>query len=613
MVQGLYGYHGYILRVELSTGNITKEAIDEPFCRRYLGGAGFVAYYLWKEVGPEVDALSPDNRLIFALGPVSGLALPGAARNCIGAKSPVTGGIAKSEVGGFWMAELKRSGYDAIIVEGKASQPVYLRINDGTAEIKDASQLWGKTTGETEAAIRTEVGDNRIHVAMIGPAGENLVRYACIMQGCHDAAGRGGLGAVMGSKNLKAIAVRGHKLPPVVDTEKVKEIRQELTHPYPQSEYGTGGPYMVPNERAGDLPIRNFRDGSFPEVTQIHGGVIKDTIRIGMEGCFACPVRCKKVVKVEEPYSVDPLYGGPEYETLAALGSDCGIGDLRAIAKGNELCNAYSLDTISTGSTIAFAIECYERGLITKKDTGGIELSWNSPDIMLNLIELIARREGFGDALAEGTARLARKIGPSTRDFALHVKGLEPGMHDPRIGSGLALGFMVSPTGADHCVSMPDTPLSHEIPFKQFHALGWDRPPGANELSARKTAIFRHSQFWNIITDSLVVCQFPNISFDQTVELLKAITGWDTGLMELMQVAERILTLMRLFIIREGATRDDDMLPRRLFQPTKGGGQDNLTIDPSDYVKMRDYYYTLMGWDTEGVPLPEKIKELAIE
>jgi aldehyde:ferredoxin oxidoreductase len=607
------GYNGYILRANLSDNTLAKEPIDGSFCRKYLGGAGFIAYYLWKELQPGIDALSPDNKLIFALGPLSGLTLPGAARNCIGAKSPLTGGIAKSEVGGFWMAELKRGGFDAIIVEGKSAGPVYLWVHDGEAEIRDAASLWGKTVSETEAGIRSELGDEHVQVAGIGPAGERLVRFACIMQGCHDAAGRGGLGAVMGSKNLKAVAVRGHTLPPLVDADKVKEIRRQLTHPYSQSEFGTGGPYMVPNERAGDLPIRNFRDGVFPEVSQIHGGVIKDTIRIGMEGCFACPVRCKKVVKCEEPYNVDPVYGGPEYETLAALGSDCGIGDLRAIAKANERCNAYSMDTISTGSTIAFAMECYEKGLITKADTGGLELTWGNADAMLQLIELIARREGFGDLLAEGTARLSRKIGPASRSFALHVKGLEPGMHDPRIGSGLALGFMVSPTGADHCVIMPDGPLSNEVPFQPFHALGWTRPPGANELSPHKTAIFRQAQFWNIIADSLVVCQFPNISFDQTVELVKAVTGWDTGLMELMQIGERIVTLMRLFIVREGVTRADDLLPERFFHPTRGGGQEKLKINPADYEKVRDYYYTLMAWDASGVPLPEKVKELAIE
>jgi aldehyde:ferredoxin oxidoreductase len=602
-----------LLRINLSDKSIKTEAIDEQFCRKYLGGAGFIAYYLWKELRPNIDALSPDNKLIFALGPVSGLLLPGAARNCVGALSPLTGGISKSEVGGFWGAELKRAGYDAIIIEGKAETPVYLWVHDGEAEIKDASHLWGKETLETETAIRTELGDSKIHVAFIGPGGENQVRFACIMEGCHDAAGRGGLGAVMGSKNLKAVAVRGNILPPVFDTDKVKEIRQQLTHPSPISEFGTGGPDMIFMEAIGRLPINNFRDGVFPGVKQIHGGVIKETVRVGMEGCFACPLRCKKVVKLETPYSVNPAYGGPEYETLAALGSDCGVSDLAAILKGNERCNAYTLDTISTGSTIAFAMECYEKGIITKRDTGGLELTWGNADVMLKLIDLIATRTGIGNLLAEGTARMAGELDARCLEFALHVKGLEPGMHEPRLGSAMALGFMLSPIGADHCAASPDGMLAFEPVFKAFHSLGWMTPPSATEITPRKVAIFKDSQLFNIILDSLVVCHFPGISPEQSVELIKGVTGWDTGLPEIMRIAERTLTLMRLFNIREGITGAADRLPARYYQPKQGGALADLKIDREAYEPAKKYYYVLMGWNEKGVPLPEKVQELGLE
>jgi aldehyde:ferredoxin oxidoreductase len=606
------GYNGKILRVELSRRRIETEEIDETFCRKYLGGAGFIAYYLWKELKPGVDALSPDNKLIFALGPVSGLLVPGAARNCIGAKSPLTGGIAKAEVGGFWMAELKRAGYDAIIIEGKAAGPVYLWVHDGQAEIKDARHLWGKETLETETALRTELGDDHIQVAFIGPAGENRVRFACIMEGCHDAAGRGGLGAVMGSKNLKAIAVRGHTLPPVVNADKVKEIRQQLTHPAPVSEFGTGGPSMLHQVVTGDLPIRNFRDGGFPEVKLIHAGVIKDTARVGMEGCFACPVRCKKVVSLEKPYHIDPAYGGPEYETLASLGSDCGVSDLNAILKGNERCNAYALDTISTGSTIAFAMECYEKGILTSQDTGGLELKFGSADALLKTIDLIATRSGIGDLLAEGTARMAARLGERCRNFALHVKGLEPGMHEPRIGSFLFLSFMLSPTGADHCTASPDELLAMGPMFKPFHSFGWLTPPSPAEINPRKVAIFKDAQLQNIILDSLVVCHFPGITLEQSVELLKGVTGWDTGLPELLRIAERTVTLMRLFNLREGITGAADKLPRRFYGPTRGGPLADLKIDRKVYERAKKYYYILMGWDNRGVPLPEKVEELGI-
>ncbi|MDY0058005.1 MAG: aldehyde ferredoxin oxidoreductase family protein [Methyloversatilis sp.] len=612
MSEEMNGYNGKILRVNLSNSSITIDSIDDKFCRKYLGGAGFIAYYLWKELKPGIDALSPDNKLLFALGPVSGLVVPGASRNCIGAKSPLTGGIAKSEVGGFWMAELKRAGFDAIIIEGKAEKPVYLWIQDGQVSIRDAGHLWGKETLETERAIRSELEDERIQVAFVGQGGENMVRFACIMEGCHDAAGRGGLGAVMGSKKLKAIAVRGHNLPPVFNADKVKEIRQQLTHPSPISDFGTGGPYMVAQEATGDLPIRNFRDGGFPEVNMIHGGVIKDTVRVGMEGCFACPLRCKKVIKFDEPYQVDQAYGGPEYETLAALGSNCGISDLKAIIKGNERCNAYSLDTISAGASIAFAMECYEYGLITSQDTGGIELKWGDAGVMLDLLELIAQRKGIGDFLAEGTARMAQKIGKGSHDFAMHVKGLEAGMHEPRVGSALFLSFMLSPTGADHCVTTPDGLLANEMMFSQFHALGWLEPPSPTEINPRKVSIFKDSQLQNLICDSLVVCQFPGITADQIVELLKGVTGWDTGLTEIMRIGERITTLMRLFNLREGITEADDKLPERYYQPTQGGPLADLKIDKDIYEKARKYYYVLMGWDANGVPLPEKVEELGI-
>jgi aldehyde:ferredoxin oxidoreductase len=613
MAQETPGYNGKVLRVNLSNKRISVEKLSGEFCRKYLGGAGFIAYYLWKELKSGTDALSPGNKLIFALGPVSGLLLPGAARNCIGAKSPLTGGIAKAEVGGYWMAELKRAGFDVIIVEGKAAKPSYIWVHDGEAEIKDAGHLWGKETLETEAAIREDLGDPKIQVAFIGPAGENQVRFACVMEGCHDAAGRGGLGAVMGSKNLKAIAVRGHKLPPVVDAEKVKEIRQQLTHPSPISEFGTGGPSMLHQVVTGDLPVRNFRDGGFPDVKQIHGGVIKDTVRAGMEGCFACPLRCKKIVKMEAPYHIDPAYGGPEYETLAALGSDCGVGDLNAILKGNERCNAYGLDTISTGSTIAFAMECYERGILTGKDTDGLELKWGDADVLLKAIDLIAGRSGIGNLMAEGTARMAAKLGGKCEDFALHAKGLEPGMHEPRIGPILFLSYLLSPTGADHCTGAPDELMAMEGVFKSYHPLGWLTPSPTTDKGPRKVALFKEAQLQNIILDSLVVCHFPGMNLEQTVELLKGVTGWDTGMPELLRIAERTVTLMRLFNLREGIKGDADKIPARFYGPTRSGPLADLKIDRDVYERAKQYYYVLMGWDAHGVPLVEKVEELGIE
>ena len=437
------GYNGKILRVNLSNNSVSTESIDDIFCRKYLGGSGFISYFLLKELGREGDSLGPENKLIFALGPMVGTSVIGNGRNAIGAKSPLSGGIAFSQVGEFWGAELKKAGCDGIIFEGKADKPVYLWINDGEVKIRDAGHLWGKNTKETQETIRSELGDDKIRVAQIGPAGENMVRYACIMNGLFDAAGRGGLGAVMGSKKLKAIAVRGHKALQISNPEGVKDfnkwVRGNLTNHWlgrELIEYGTGGPQVEVFEEMGNLPVRNWRDGLFPGAKKIHAGVIKETIRVGMDACFSCPVRCKKRVKFDEPYPVDPSYGGPEYETLSSLGSNCGIDNLKAIVKGNELCNAYSLDTISTGGTIAFAMECFEKGLLSVKDTDGIELRFGHEDAMLKCIELIAKREGFGNLLAEGTARLARKIGRGSEKFSMQVKGVEPGQHEPRVMAG---------------------------------------------------------------------------------------------------------------------------------------------------------------------------------
>lgn len=610
------GYNGKILRVNLSNRGIATEAIAPQFCRKYLGGAGFITYFLWKELRAGIDPLGPENKLIFAAGPLTGVNLPGSGRNCVGAKSPLTGGLAKSEAGEVWGSEFRRAGFDAIIVEGKADKPVYIWIHDGEVSIRDASRLWGQKTKEAQQAIRAELGDERIRVAGIGPAGENLVRIACIMNGLYDAAGRGGLGAVMGSKNLKAIAVRGHQPPALAEPEGIKELRDWLMAHFRLiqdfHEFGTGGG-MVGFEKAGNLPVRNFRDGLFPGVSKIDGPAIRDTIRIRMDACFGCPVRCKKVVEVKEPYPVDPAYGGPEYETLAALGSNCGIDDLRAIAKGNELCGAYSLDTISTGGVIAFAMECFENGLLRLKDTGGLELRFGNTEAMLKLIELIARRQGIGDLLADGTLKAAQRIGRGAEQLTIQVKGLEAGMHEPRFKPGLGLGFMVNPHGADHCCNLHDSMYSVEGQMRELRPLGIVEPVPTDDIGPRKVALFRFIQLKRIMFDSAVLCLFLPYSWEQASRAVAAATGWDTGVTEQLRVAERILTMARLFNIREGFTADDDRLPPRFFQPKTDGVLANKPLDPVKMEKARSYYYTLMGWDARtGVPLPEKVEELGI-
>ena len=614
------GYNGRILRVNLTDEKINTEQLDESFCRKYIGGAGFIAYYLLNEVKPGTDALSPENKLIFATGPLTGIALGGCARHTVGAKSPLTGGIAKSEVGEHWGAQFKRAGFDALIVEGRSDKPVYLWIHNGKAEIKDAAHLWGKNTKETQESIRADLADAGIRVAMIGPGGENLVNYACLMHGPFDAAGRGGMGTVMGSKNLKAVAVRGNKMPPAADKAGVKKMvdwlkaNKELYQTF--SDFGTGSP-MARFEEMGNLPIRNFRDGTFPGVDKISAVALKETIRVGMEGCFACPVRCKKMVACEKPYDVDRAYGGPEYETIGALGSACGVDDLNAIAKGSELCNAYSLDTISTGLSIAFAMECFEKGFLTTDNTGGIDLTFGNADAMLKMIELIARREGLGDLLAEGSARIAAKIGHGTDEFAVQVKKQEFPMHEPRLSKSLGLGYMVNPHGADHMDSLidifycemteqPDVVVADALP------LGFEPAPYP-DIGPRKVALFKVQQTKRFIADALVLCHFLPYSYTQYAEITAAVTGWDTSVMEQYRTAERILTMCRLFNVREGFSAEDDKLPARFFQPTKDGALSNTSLDYEEMENAKQYYYHLMGWDDQGRPNPQKLEELGID
>jgi aldehyde:ferredoxin oxidoreductase len=594
--------------------------MDDSFYRKYLGGPGFIAYYLLTEIKPGIDPLGIENKLIFAAGPLTGISLGGCARHAVGGKSPLTGGVAKSEAGEHWGAQLKRAGYDVLIIEGKAKSPVYLSINDSEVAIKDAGHLWGQNTKQTQAAIRAELADQKVRVAMIGPGGENLVKYACVMHGPFDAAGRGGLGAVMGSKNLKAVAVRGGAMPPVADGEGIKKMAKWLKDNMhlvkSLKEFGTGAA-ISRFEKLGNLPVRNFRDGGFPNADKISALAMKETIQVGMDGCFACPVRCKKAVASKEPHVIDRAYGGPEYETLAALGSACGIEDLHAIAKGNELCNAYSLDTISTGISIAFAMECYEKGVFSFDDTQGLDLNFGNAGAMLEMIQRIARRKGIGDLLADGTARAAEKIGHGAKAFAMHVKGLELPMHEPRLSKALGLGYMVNPQGADHVDSLIDIFFSSQgeepsVTVSDMIPLGFGPVP-LKDIGPRKVALFKTFQCKKILSDALALCALLPYSLAQMTDLTASVTGYDTSVAEQIRVAERILTMLRVFNIREGFTAVNDTLPERFFEPTLGGPLSDVSLNFEEMEKAKRYYYSLMGWDESGIPTPEKLEELGID
>jgi aldehyde:ferredoxin oxidoreductase len=616
-----YGYIGTVLRVDLTGGTVTKEKISEEMCRRYLGGSGFVAYYLWKELKSGIDPLGPENKLVIATGPVTGTPIMGSGRHSLGAKSPLTGGIALSQVGEFWGTEIKRAGYDVVIIEGKAKNPVYISIMDGKVEIRDAVYLWGQETRETQQAIRRELGDEKARLLLIGPGGENLVKYACIMGGLYDAAGRGGMGAVMGSKNLKAIAVRGTGRIPVANREKLGELRKRLAESVEKvailkgwHEAGTGFDIDV-GVMTGDVPIRNWRDGDFPTIKNITAITLRDTIGAGMDSCFACPLRCKKKAKFDTPYRVDPAYGGPEYETLASLGSNLGIDDLKAIVKGNEICNAASIDTISAGGIIAFCMEAYERGLLTKEKTDGIELTWGNAAAMLACLQKIVRREGFGDILAEGINHVAKWVGHGSEEFAMQVKGLDPGQHEPRLMPSMGLGFMVNPHGADHCLNVHDPRFAFKAGLRSMNSLGFHDPVPAEGIGPRKVALFRVEYLRQALLDCLAMCHLSSAAVDlpTMVEIVEAVTGWQTGVMELLRIAERVMTVARLFNVREGFTDEDDRLPKRFFQPKTSGALSDRALNADEMERAKRYFYVLMHWDANGVPLPERVEELYIE
>jgi aldehyde:ferredoxin oxidoreductase len=609
------GLTGKILRVNLTTEKISFETIEQEFYRRYFGGRGLISYYLLKELDPGIDPLGPKNKLIFACGPITGASVSGSGRNSIGAKSPLTGAYGEAEAGGYWGTELKQAGFDAIILEGKASSPVYLWINDQKVELRDASRLWGFEIKKSQDNIQNELEDDSVKVAQIGPGGEKQVRYACVVNDMHHVAGRCGMGAIMGSKNLKAVAVKGTKRVRACKPKRLQKLARLMAQNVNSlakslHTYGTGDAMDVYAE-TGNLPIRNFRDGDFPKADQISAQAVKENVRVGMGTCFACVIACKKRVKVKEPWNVNPEYGGPEYETLAALGSNCGVSDLKAISKANELCQRYSIDTISTGVTISFAMECFEHNLLTKEDTDDMDLSFGNAESMVKMVKLIGEKRGLGALLAEGSKRAAEHIGNGAEEFAVHVKGQEVPMHDPRLKRGEALGYAVSPTGADHVHNIHDTFLYPQLP-KRYNSLGILESVTIEDFGPKKVRLYKYVGEWRTLNNFLVMCLFPPWSVVKKVDIVRSVTGWNTTAFELMKVVERGNTLTRIFNNREGFTEKDDWLPPRFFQPKTSGALSKTSVNPQELQNAKLIYYDMMGWTEQGIPKQSTLEELDI-
>lgn len=617
-----HGYNGKILHIHLDRMELEVETPPETFYRIYAGGSALGTYYLLKHSPAGVDALSPENTLTLSLSVLTGTPVSGQSRITATAKSPLTGAIGDSQAGGFFPAEMKFAGFDAFVIHGQAEEPVYLWVKDGEAELRPADHLWGKTTAEVEDILREELGDKKIEVIQTGIAGENGVRYSALMNMATRANGRTGMGAVMASKRLKAIAVRGSVRPTVADKKGLNEIARWGAKNFPDSDvYGMGvygtAEVIMPQNKAGGLPTFNWDSGFFEKAEAISGQAMSETILKERDTCYACTVRCKRVVEAETPYKLDPRYGGPEYETLSTFGSYCGIDDLEAIAYASELCNAYGIDTISCGATIAWAMDCFEQGLITTEDTGGLELRYGNARAMVTLVEQIARRQGFGDLLAEGSARAAEQIGRGTEDLVVTVKKQELPAHMPQVKRSLGLIYAVNPFGADHQSSEHDP--GYKYYPERMAMIGLTDPQPTKVLNEEKVHFALVTEYLYSALDSYNLCQFvfgPAWHLygpDQMVETIRAITGWDVDMDEVLTVGQRRLNLMRAFNAREGFGREEDRLPKKLYKALVGGRSDGLFVTEEEIEQAKDWYYAEAGWDVAtGAPKAETLESLSL-
>jgi aldehyde:ferredoxin oxidoreductase len=613
----MYGWTGKILRVDLNKAKVSQEELDFKLAEKFVGSRGLGAKYLYDEIDPEVDALGPGNKLIFATGPLTGAGGPNCNRYMVVTKSPLTGAIANSNAGGFFPAEIKFAGYDLIIFEGKSKKPVYLWIENDQAEIRSAEKIWGMDTYETQDTICTETDENA-KIACIGPAGEKLARIACIINDDGRAAGRGGVGAVMGSKNLKAVAVRGTKSVLVADKDgfmKQTKIHMEsYSHPYAKAFglHGTDGVALPITNEAGCFPTRNFQTSYFEGIEGLLGETLSATISktAGKQGsaCFGCPLGCGRKTKVTDP-DFTGEGDGPEYETVGAFGSNCGIGNINAVAKAGYICNELGLDTISMGMTIATAMELSERGFLPEKDVG-MKLNFGNSKAMVELVRQTGYREGFGDLLAEGSYRMAEKYGHP--ELSMSAKKQDFASYDPRGLQGLGLEYATQNRGACHIRGEVHNFSLFEV--YQLRIVKDKKITFVNRFATEdKPLLTKEIQDWFCIIDSSGWCNFAmgssTLDEDSLCTLLETATGVDWGgFTGLMKVGERIFNVERLFNLRAGLTAKDDTLPHRMLkEPVPSGPSQGHVVE---LEKMLPEYYRLRGWDDQGVPTRERLKEL---
>ena len=626
-----FGYHGKILHVNLTTGEVEVETPPESFYRTYMGGSAMAMTYILREVPKGADPLGPENLLAIFDSVVTGASISGQSRINVNAKSPMSGGIGDSQAGGFFPAEFKFAGYDGLVIRGKSPQWVYLTIIDGKAELHDATHLLGKATGEVDGLLKEEVGDPKAQVMQVGPAAEKGVRFSTIVNMVNRQNGRTGMGLVMASKNLKAIVVRGKAKPPAADLKALAALNRlgpEAVKSNPDmdglAKFGTAVVVMY-NNMIGTLPTRNQSEGQFEQADPISGEKMAATILKTRETCYACVVRCKRVVEIEEgQYPFDPIYGGPEYETLGLLGASCGIGDLAAVAQAHMICDMHGVDTISCGGTVAFAMECYEKGIITKEDTDGIDLRFGNAEAMLQTVQAIATKSGrLGTVLAEGSARAAQTWGNGAEACLTTVKNQEAPAHMPQAKRSLGLVYSVNPFGADHQSSEHDPYYEEgvaELNLNRLKEMGLGQPQPVHSLTPEKVRFAYLTEVFYSMMDTLDVCQFvygptwclygPN----DTAAMMRAVTGWDVTLDELMTVGKRRLNLLRTFNAREGFSRKDDQLPKKFFTPLVGTGPTaGISLTHEEMEAALDEYYRLAGFTNDGIPTRETLRDLEIE
>jgi aldehyde:ferredoxin oxidoreductase len=611
------GYTGKILRIDLSNQSVKEEAVSEELARNYLGGTGFAIKYLYDELKPGTPALDKDNKLIFAVGPLTATGASCSSRMAVVAKSPLTNAMGMALAGGHFPAEMKKAGYDMIIIEGKAEKPTYIAIKDGKVRFRSAKKLKGMMTTDTQLFIKEELGDHNYRIACIGPAGERFVPMACIVNE-HRAAGRKGLGAVMGSKNLKAIAVRGNKRPAIADAAKFKEARQVMNKAMKDSEvlysgFSKNGTPMIIDDmsKMGIFSTKNWAaTGEIDMVKEIGHDAQHDMI-ITKAHCADCPVGCSQVKLVNEGPFAGYLSEGPEFETTYSLGSTVGVTYLPAIIAADRICDEYGLDTMSAGVTIGFAMELYERGILTKKDTDGLELKFGNYEAMIEMLRRIAYQEGLGALLSQGTKKAAEKIGQGSEAYAMNVKGLELPAYDIRGAKAHGLNYATAYTGADH---------NRGYAFQEI--FGNPNPEKVDRFAIKgKGRLTKWNQDVRCATcDCATMCAFlldmavPDIACQNTADLVNAATGMRLTAAEVQQIGERVNNVARLFNGREGFSRKDDTFPKRIMtEAIKAGDSAGQLISQKDLDEMLDEYYSLRGWDKDGNPAAAKLKELGIE